>query len=131
MAKQMPAWAQWVCVIVTYAVMFLLWEYGIPWLLFSLQRQIIVTVIAGILTLLLYLKPAASYHVKPYLWLIGVPFLPACKLMLYPDDFADIMASVRQQRMTTLMIYAAVPILFCIFGYLIHAIQVRRWRVGK
>ena len=38
MAKQMPAWAQWVCVILTYAVMFLLWEYGIPWLLFSLQR---------------------------------------------------------------------------------------------
>ncbi len=131
MAKQMPAWAQWVCVIFTYAAMFLLWEYGIPWLLFTLQRQIIAVIVVGILTLLLYLKPAVSYHVKPYIWLVGVPLLPICKFMFYPNDFADLLISVWQQRVTTMVIYAIVPVLFCIFGYLIHAIQVRRWRMGK
>lgn len=131
MAKQIPPWAQWVCVLFTYTIMFLLWEFGIPWLLWSIPQQIVVEIIVGIPTLLLYLKPTVSYHVKPAIWLIGVPLMPICKFMLYPNDFADLLMSVWRQRITTMLIYAVVPVLFCIVGYLIHAIQVRRWRMGK
>lgn len=131
MAKQMPSWAQWVCVVSIYAVMFLLWECSIPWLVWRIPKQIVIEAIVGVVTLLLYLKPAVSYHVKPYIWLIGVPLLPICKRLIFPNDFDDFTTTVWQQRLPAIMIYAVVPIIFCILGYVIHAVQVRRWRVGK
>lgn len=131
MAKQMSPWAQWVCVVLTYAAMLLLWECSIPWLLWRIPKQIVAEAIVGVITLLLYLKPAVSYHVNPYIWLIGVPLLLICKWLIFPNDFGDLMTSVWQQRLPAMVIYAVVPVLFCIFGYLIHAVQVRRWRVGK
>ncbi len=131
MAKQMRTGWQAVTVVLLCAVWLVLWQYAAPWLLWRIPEQPVVELILAVITLGSFLHHAIRYRIKPFLWLLGILVLLGGKLLFFPNDFALLSTAVWQERLPMEWICVLVPILFCVFGYLIHAVQVRRWRMGK
>ena len=128
MAKQISDSTMWICVLLTYAADILLYHFGVPYLEHFFDTFPSFLIFCAVM-LLLYLKPAVSYHVRPPMWLCGVVILPAY-VIIY-DMYERSSLKPDFSNVSVLIFCVAVPILFWILGTVIHSIQVKRWRQGK
>lgn len=126
--KEVSLLKQIVSVILFYCASIYLWQNVSAMLFWRFGEQWVIECILALLSLTLFLFVAIVYGIRPWLWLIGIPVLLGLKFLFFPNDISELPPIPWQQRLPTMVIYAVVPIIFCIAGYVIHAIQVRRWR---
>ena len=111
-----------------YAALTLIWHFALPVLERKLPNPFPYVIFIA-LVVSAYWKPAATYHVQPVLWLIGIPIWGG--YLLGYDMFCRKSLQIQIPNVPILLCAVAIPIAFWLGGIVIHSVQVKRWRHGK